>query len=170
MSAAKKKCLLPVLDLQNLPNEKCEDSLEPKYQSGLSTWAWKSTKQKYFIYDVSKEGRPVTRVPNKPTLFLASVLAHSHKNMNPLPIISKICYKADAYTRERKKSFSATCYPCLQEIRTGDIIALQTYAAYLLIKEQMNNNHSSFRLIDNCLPLVNDYLSSSRQCNGLKIV
>lgn len=132
----KKKVILPI----QFPKEiKKNETLLPTYKLERNISAGQNDPQKYMVYDVSSENN-LTSTSREGYLHLALVLTLAQKYTGAANVLRKYGEKIGPYSKSELEILSKII--SLGEItkdKSGNGIALQTYATYLCFKNRSND-------------------------------
>ena len=167
--AGEKKVLIPALALKDLAKHKKMESLTPNYSLNQHLAIEDTFKQKYYAFDVTKEGEIVSNSQHA-NLFLSYVLCIAQEYESAANYLRKFAPRLSAYTKEEED--------VLQQIMaitgyigdsSGEIISLRSYAAYLLVKNRIDHNREiPEELIEKVIPLVSDFMTHHRNITAFK--
>lgn len=166
-SKGHRKVLMP---RQQLKAADEKEVLIPRYEVDRQLARGSRSPQAYFTFDISAEGKLVSRA-RLANLYLAHVLTAAQQYPQAVYYLKKFGEKLTAYTAAEAE---ALCGICRTSQITGDIsgngVALQLYADFLLIKNSSSHHHEVEKSDKEALRRHYDlYISHYRHATELKL-
>lgn len=153
-----KKILIPYL---NFKESKKSESLLPNFEIDQLLARGNVEPQKYFIYDVLQEDK-LSSASQEVNLYLANVLLATQKYKKSALYLKNYGEKLSSYNEEEKQILKQMCLnSSITKDVNGNSLALQTYAGYLLLKNDHEQKSGSF-------PAMVSYITTKNYLNYLK--
>ncbi|MBS4167668.1 DUF3638 domain-containing protein [Parachlamydia sp. AcF125] len=164
-----RKVVIPYHFFKKQEDDKLE-SLKPKYSLEQNISNALPSGQKFFTYDVNKEGE-LKALSKKANFFLAYVLAGVGEYATAAKYLKKYGTKLSAYTEEEKELLlHLTTLGDLIGDMDGNAVALRLYAHYLLIKNGADHNQPVTKNALSSFPACyNTYLMKYHHATELKL-